>query len=730
MKVNSIIEIEFNLNKDLYIIKSNLDEKLENIFQKYCKEKGLSINSLVFLKNGVVINNLEQTLEEISNNYEKSNKKLTILVKRINSELNINKVDNKAKTQRDIITNKKNKYFNKNKSVNIIEEETVQKFDVDINTKENTLNIINENDEVTINFKYQDLYNPIKCSREDKLEKACIEFANEKRKVKKYLKFYFYSEVIEQDKTIKHFFNENYINEDRKEITLYVEDNEPCFNKNLLFLLSIIPIIGAIIGILVSNYKSDSSSKKSSNVNGDNIKNETKCDNGYTLTKYDQCIIDYFIKAIYFSNSNEKVKLISDNYNINKINKLIIDGEEITPIKSYIFKSQGNHSIYISFNSYNYSSISNIDQANGIFSGIDNLIEVEFSGYIGNYPDVRFYSMFNNCKNLKKVDMSKIRYDYYYYYGYYESDDKFSSEYFNIMDYMFNNCINLTAVYFRSFFPIHRAKYMFNNCISLKNIDLSYTRISCSLQLDLSNMFSNCISLISISLPNINCEKTNNNISYIFYNCSSLSSLNFPSDFMNPPLDMSYSFAYCTSLKEFDLCFKSYKGVENNSIKGAFKNCTSLTSIKLRFDRAFTDMSYLFYGCTSLIKIQANSFTNGVKYMNYMLYDCHSLKSWNNDFSKVSTSLIDISYMFSGCSSLTSVDLSLYNTNNIKNYEGLFYNCQTLISADISSFNHNNLSNSKLSIFDDNYSSNITIIINNDFLNKIKFPANSKIEIK
>ena len=235
--------------------------------------------------------------------------------------------------------------------------------------------------------------------------------------------------------------------------------------------------------------------------------------------------------------------------------------------------------------------------------------------------------------------------------------------------------------------------FLKSNCISLKNIDLSYTRISCSLQLDLSNMFSNCISLISISLPNINCEKTNNNISYIFYNCSSLSSLNFPSDFMNPPLDMGYSFAYCTSLKEFDLCFKSYKGVENNSIKGAFKNCTSLTSIKLRFDRAFTDMSYLFYGCTSLIKIQANSFTNGVKYMNYMLYDCHSLKSWNNALSKGSNLLIDISYMFSGCSSLTSVDLSLYNTTNIKNYEGLFYNCQTLISADISSFNHNNLSN-------------------------------------
>ena len=86
--------------------------------------------------------------------------------------------------------------------------------------------------------------------------------------------------------------------------------------------------------------------------------------------------------------------------------------------------------------------------------------------------------------------------------------------------------------------------------------------------------------------------------------------------------------------------------------------------------------------------------------------------------------------MFSGCSSLTSVDLSLYNTNNIKNYEGIFYNCQNLIYSDLSSFTHNNLPDSKLSIFDDTYSSNITIKINKDFISKTKFPSNSKIEIK
>ena len=163
-------------------------------------------------------------------------------------------------------------------------------------------------------------------------------------------------------------------------------------------------------------------------------------------------------------------------------------------------------------------------------------------------------------------------------------------------------------------------------------------------------------------MPNIFCEWSNINISYMFYNCSSLSTLKFNFDFINLPLDMSYFCAYCTSLKNFNLYFDLYKDIGNNSIKGGFKNCSSLTSIHLGINNSFTDMSYLFYGCTSLISITTSPLTNGIKYMNYMFYDCHSLKNWNNVFSVGSISITDMSFMFSGCSNLTSVDFSLYNT--------------------------------------------------------------------
>ena len=76
--------------------------------------------------------------------------------------------------------------------------------------------------------------------------------------------------------------------------------------------------------------------------------------------------------------------------------------------------------------------------------------------------------------------------------------------------------------------------------------------------------------------------------------------------------------------------------------------------------------------------------------------------------------------MFSGCSSLTSVDLSALVTKNIRDYKGLFYNCNRLSYIDISSFSHNNLTDSKLSIFNDNIPPYSTVIMNTHFYNRIE----------
>ena len=52
---------------------------------------------------------------------------------------------------------------------------------------------------------------------------------------------------------------------------------------------------------------------------------------------------------------------------------------------------------------------------------------------------------------------------------------------------------------------------------------------------------------------------------------------------------------------------------------------------------------------------------------------CYSLTSLN--ISKFNTdNVTDMRYMFSGCSSLTSLNLSNFNTNNVTNMSGMFYN--------------------------------------------------------
>jgi len=461
-----------------------------------------------------------------------------------------------------------------------------------------------------------------------------------------------------------------------------------------------------------------------------------KCDDGYILLET-ECFIDYFIKAIYSSKANENIRLISDEYNLNKIRKMIIDGKTIKPTKNYTFDENGEHTIFFSFFPYNTSTR---NEAIGIFNGIENLLNVEFSSYDDDYPDVSFIKMFNNCINLISVDFSKISIhgDIFTY----DDDDIY---YYYVMDYTFNNCINLKFVNFSM--PINivlfSTKFMFNNCISLTSINLSsffysYEHLGNIESSDLNNMFSNCISLKSIEFgDSISSSESSNliHMSYMFYNCSSLTSVDLSLyKSLTSISDMSYIFAYCNKLKK--IIFNLYSPNSLKTMSNAFRNCISLEYVEFSsFTRDVEDMSSLFYGCISLTSIYMEAFSElfGVnsKYMNYMFYDCRSLKSVNHlylfnkeylvDFN--TTNLKDISYMFSGCSSLTSIDLSKFITKNVKNYEGLFYNCPKLEYIDISPFTHNNLTKSNLSIFNYNYPLKGTIYINEDFLKRIDIPS-------
>ena len=62
---------------------------------------------------------------------------------------------------------------------------------------------------------------------------------------------------------------------------------------------------------------------------------------------------DYFIYAEYFLYQSESIKLISDEYDINKIKNMSIDGNITKPTKTFTFNRNGKHSVYYSFNPLN-----------------------------------------------------------------------------------------------------------------------------------------------------------------------------------------------------------------------------------------------------------------------------------------------------------------------------------------------------------------------------------------
>ena len=119
------------------------------------------------------------------------------------------------------------------------------------------------------------------------------------------------------------------------------------------------------------------------------------------------------------------------------------------------------------------------------------------------------------------------------------------------------------------------------------------------------------------------------------------------------------------------------------------RSVTGLQNIKIHFN----DMSYMFSGCSSLTSLDLSDLnTWGATNMSYMFSGCSSLTFL--DVSGFDTQYVhNMSNMFEGCSSLTSLDVSNFNTANVTNMYQMFKGCSSLTSLDVSSFNTSNVTN-------------------------------------
>lgn len=104
-----------------------------------------------------------------------------------------------------------------------------------------------------------------------------------------------------------------------------------------------------------------------------------------------------------------------------------------------------------------------------------------------------------------------------------------------------------------------------------------------------------------------------------------------------------------------------------------------------------TNMSNMFSNCGSLMYIKLNNNFNKVTNMSSMFENCRrltdvlGLEDWDT------SNVTDMSYMFYGCKSLVSLDLSKWDTSNVTNMTSMFYDCKSLVSLDLTNWDTSNV---------------------------------------
>ena len=195
----------------------------------------------------------------------------------------------------------------------------------------------------------------------------------------------------------------------------------------------------------------------------------------------------------------------------------------------------------------------------------------------------------------------------------------------------------------------------FRNYYNLVDIN-GLEKINTSRVTNMKYLFSDCYMLNTFNINNFN-TKNVKNMEFMFYGCHNIISLNF------------------NSISEF-------KTSEVISMRDMFAECLKLSSLNIEnFDtRKVKNMESMFSRCSSLRILDFSKIpnfitggpghkNNGVTNMRNMFGDCSQLISLNVTTFDTS-SVKDMASMFSGCSSLSVLDLSSdkFNTSSVKIY--------------------------------------------------------------
>ena len=165
--------------------------------------------------------------------------------------------------------------------------------------------------------------------------------------------------------------------------------------------------------------------------------------------------------------------------------------------------------------------------------------------------------------------------------------------------------------------------------------------------------------------------------------------------------NIDFSFNLATS---FDFILNDIDGLfKPNEIDCIYKIKNNEKEIQLLHDYSISNFEYwdeedknkyldAKIANTKIFEENMELYINGEKKQFNYKYNVNENKEIKVKF-KFKKILINMSSMLRGCSSLNSIDLSKFNTNNVTDMSFMFVNCSSLKAIDLSKFNTNNVTN-------------------------------------
>ena len=285
------------------------------------------------------------------------------------------------------------------------------------------------------------------------------------------------------------------------------------------------------------------------------------------------------------------------------------------------------------------------------------------------------FQMFNSCNNLATLDLSNWNVSKV-------TDMNHIFSYSSIVN------LNLTGWNFNSSVITIYSSYMFNSCTGLNRIIMDNSNINSINKiikelptvtnlgiLEISD--ENDISQINVATANSkNWNVTKNIIAEYKFNSGIDTLPTFNSEFTYTYIDADNSDGTITRTIFSD----------SSPTSISFSNKTGLVSVSYLDTSKVTSMDYMFSGCTSLTSIDVSNWdTTKVTTMQGMFYNCNKLTTLDLNNWNVSN-VNSIRSMFENCQELTDLIISNWDTSNVTNMHGVFNNCKKLKNVDVSNW--------------------------------------------